>query len=199
MLNKVIERIGICERDTSETQIKVKINLDGNGVSKIDTPIGFLNHMLNLFCKHGGFDLDIYATGDTHVDCHHIVEDIGIALGSAINVAISKNMGFRRYANIYTPMDESLSRVTLDISGRPYLVFDSEFTVEKLGNLDTEMIEEFFIGLINNGKITAHITLIYGRNNHHMVESIFKGFARALKEAVVLDGVLASTKGLIEL
>ena len=199
MLKNDVIRIGEWERNTKETQVHIKINLDGNGESDIDTPIGFLNHMLDLFCKHGGFDMQLKANGDTHIDCHHLVEDIGITLGIALNKAISKNMGFRRYGNVYTPMDEALSRVTLDISGRAYLVFKSEFTVDRLGNLDTEMIEEFFIALINNMKITAHINLLYGRNNHHIAESIFKGFGRALKEAVIIDGGLASTKNLIEL
>lgn len=193
------QRVGRCVRQTGETDIEVNINLDGTGTQNIDTGIGFLDHMLHLFCKHGGFDLTIKAKGDLEVDCHHTIEDIGIALGQAINTAMSADKSFRRYANAYTPMDEALSRVSIDISGRPYLVFNCEFTMERLGSLDTEMVEEFFRSLVYNMKITAHINLLYGKNNHHMVESIFKGFGRALKEALILDGSLASTKGVLEI
>ncbi|PAB59710.1 imidazoleglycerol-phosphate dehydratase HisB [Anaeromicrobium sediminis] len=194
-----MSRIGRLERKTEETQISVEINLDGSGKYSVDTGVGFLDHMLELFAKHGRFNLNVKAAGDLNVDCHHTVEDVGIVLGCAINEGLKENMKLRRYATTYTPMDETLSFVSLDVSGRPYLVFNGEFTVERLGDLDTEMIEEFFRSLVYNSKITAHLNILYGKNNHHKVESLFKGFGRALKEAVTIEDTLLSTKGSIEI
>ncbi|MCT4593894.1 MAG: imidazoleglycerol-phosphate dehydratase HisB [Anaeromicrobium sp.] len=193
-----MSRIGKLERKTGETDIKVDINLDGSGKYFVDTGIGFLDHMLELFAKHGNFDLDVKAKGDLNVDCHHTVEDVAIGLGCAINKALKKNIKLKRYATAYTPMDETLSFISLDISGRPYLVFNGEFTVETIGDLDTEMIEEFFRSLVYNSKITGHFNILYGKNNHHKAESLFKGFGRALKEAVIIEDTLLSTKGSIE-
>ncbi|MBQ5850791.1 MAG: imidazoleglycerol-phosphate dehydratase HisB [Lachnospiraceae bacterium] len=187
-------------RKTKETDIELELNLDGCGESSIDTGIGFLDHMLTLFAKHGGFDLNVKCHGDLEVDNHHSMEDIGIAIGQAINQCLSDKKGITRYANVYLPMDESLVRCTIDISGRSYLVFNCEFTREFIGHMETEMVEEFFRAVTDNGKITMHITCLYGKNNHHMVEAMFKGFGRCLKQAAAIDpnlkGVL-STKGVL--
>lgn len=187
-------------RKTKETDIKVTINLDGEGTCNIDTGIGFFDHMLNLMAVHGRLDLDLSAVGDLQVDCHHTVEDTGITLGSCIKAVLGDKLGIKRYGTAYTPMDEALAFVSLDISGRPYLVFDAEFTVDKVGDLDTEMVEEFFRALAFNAGITLHIKVMYGKNNHHKIEAIFKAFGRALKEAVTIDenirGVM-STKGML--
>lgn len=187
-------------RQTKETSIKTGINLDGNGSCSVDTGIGFFDHMLNLMGAHGLLDLDISAKGDLNVDCHHTVEDTGIVIGSCIREALGEKKGIKRYGTAYVPMDEALVLVSLDISGRPFLVFDGEFTVEKLGNFDTEMVEEFFRALAFNAGITLHIKVMYGKNNHHMIEGIFKAFGRALREAVTMDdkikGVM-STKGML--
>ncbi|NLZ48145.1 MAG: imidazoleglycerol-phosphate dehydratase HisB [Clostridiales bacterium] len=188
------------ERETKETDIKVAINLDGEGKCDIDTGIGFFDHMLNLMAAHGGMDLKVKAKGDLHVDCHHTVEDVGITLGTCIKEALGDKVGIKRYGTAYTPMDESLAFASLDISGRAYLVFDVDFTVDRVGELDTEMVEEFFRALAFNAGITLHIKIMYGKNNHHKIEGIFKAFGRALKEAVTIDenikGVM-STKGVL--
>ncbi|NLM35873.1 MAG: imidazoleglycerol-phosphate dehydratase HisB [Clostridiales bacterium] len=188
------------ERETKETDIMVEINLDGEGKCSIDTGIGFFDHMLNLMAVHGAMDLKVKAKGDLYVDCHHTVEDVGITLGACIKEALGDKVGIKRYGTAYTPMDESLAFVSLDISGRPYLVFDGDFTVDRVGDLDTEMVEEFFRALAFNAGITLHIKIMYGKNNHHKIEGIFKAFGRALKEAMTIDenikGVM-STKGVL--
>lgn len=185
-------------RKTKETEIEVTINLDGTGESNIDTGIGFLNHMLTLLSKHSQIDMDINADGDLDVDGHHTVEDIGIVLGEALEKALGSKEGIKRYGQSFVPMDESLASVIIDISGRPYLVFQGEFTSERLGEFDTELTEEFFRAFAVNSGTTLHASVIYGKNNHHMIEALFKGLGRSLREAVTIDpdihGVM-STKG----
>ncbi|MDT8715507.1 imidazoleglycerol-phosphate dehydratase HisB [Clostridium sp. 19966] len=187
-------------RKTKETDIKLNLKVDGEGNSNIDTGIGFLDHMLTLFAAHGRMDLDLKAKGDLQVDCHHTVEDIGIVLGACIKEALGDKSSIKRYGTSYVPMDETLGLVSLDISGRAFLVFDAEFTVDKVGDLDTEMVEEFFRAAAFNAGITLHIKILHGKNNHHMIEAIFKAFGRALREAVTIDssikGVM-STKGIL--
>ncbi|MFS0674800.1 imidazoleglycerol-phosphate dehydratase HisB [Ornithinibacillus sp. 179-J 7C1 HS] len=167
-------------RKTMETSIQLDFSLDGSGASTIQTGVGFFDHMLTLFAKHGLFDLSLTCHGDLDVDQHHTVEDIGIVLGKAFNECIGNKEGINRYASITTPMDEALSIVTVDISGRPYLVYHVEGVKDKVGNFDTELIEEFFQAFVNQSQINLHINLSYGRNSHHIIESIFKGFGRAL-------------------
>ena len=195
-----MSRISEKFRQTKETSIKASIDLDGNGNCGIDSGIGFFDHMLNLMAAHGRMDLNLSAKGDLVVDCHHTVEDTGITIGSCINEALGDKAGIRRYGTAYTPMDETLAFVSLDISGRPFLVFEADFTVDRVGELDTEMVEEFFRALAFNAGITLHIKIMYGKNNHHKIEAIFKAFGRALKEAVSIDenikGVM-STKGVL--
>ncbi|MFC4768338.1 imidazoleglycerol-phosphate dehydratase HisB [Effusibacillus consociatus] len=191
-------RIGEIKRDTFETQIALKLNLDGEGRRQLELPVPFLKHMLDLFVKHSGFDLDVDAKGDIEIDDHHTVEDIGICLGQAFKQAIGDKAGIRRYGNRFTPMDEALAQVTVDISGRSYLVFNAQFPAEKVGNFQTELVLEFFQAFTANAGVTLHINLHYGTNTHHMIEGIFKAFAGALAEAARKDetikGVL-STKG----
>lgn len=185
-------------RDTLETKINLELNLDGTGKSEIDTGIGFLDHMLTLFAFHGSFDLDLKCKGDLEVDCHHTVEDIGIALGEAFRKAIGDKKGINRYASLYLPMDESLCRVALDISNRPYLVFDVDFSQNKIGEMDTQNFKEFFRAFINEARITLHISILYGENDHHKIEAVYKAFARALKEGVeVVSDKVSSTKGVL--
>ncbi|KPU27123.1 imidazoleglycerol-phosphate dehydratase [Caloranaerobacter sp. TR13] len=188
------------KRKTMETDIYLKLNIDGEGRSNIDTGIGFFNHMLNLFVRHGLFDLDLKCEGDLYVDGHHTIEDIGITLGEAFKDALGDKAGIKRYASVFTPMDECLSLVVLDISGRPYLSFDVNITREMVGDFDTELVEEFLRAFVNNSRITLHIKMINSGNTHHMIESIFKGFGRALDIATAIDdrikGVM-STKGVI--
>lgn len=187
-------------RKTLETDIDLELNIDGTGVNNIQTGIGFFDHMLSLFSKHGLFDLTLICKGDLDVDGHHTVEDIGIVLGQAFKEATGDKARIKRYGHAYTPMDESLSLVAIDLSGRPYLSFEANFTKETLGDLDTELIEEFFKGFINNSGLTMHIKLISGKNNHHMAEAIFKGFGRALDQATMYDGRIVgpmTTKGVI--
>ncbi|RKD32925.1 imidazoleglycerol-phosphate dehydratase HisB [Thermohalobacter berrensis] len=187
-------------RRTLETDIKLILNIDGRGKSNIKTGIGFFDHMLTLFSKHGLFDLEVDCQGDLHVDGHHTVEDIGIVLGKAFKDALGDKKGIRRYSHVYTPMDESLTCIVVDISGRPYLAFDVDFTREKVGEFDTELVEEFLRGFVNSSKITLHVKLVEGKNTHHIIESIFKGLGRALDKATVIDerinGVM-TTKGVI--
>lgn len=188
------------ERQTTETQIKCSLNVDGTGECNISTGIGFFDHMLILFCRHGNFDLDLVGTGDT-ADNHHLIEDIGILLGKAFYETLGNKAGINRYAALYTPMDEALCRICIDISGRSYLVFDVPLTREYIGDFETEMLEEFFVAFATNSKITLHVSSIYGKNNHHIVEGIFKCFGRTLKEACAIgqDATrIPSTKGLIE-
>lgn len=191
-----------CEksRKTKETDIAVMLKLDGSGNNNINTGIGFFDHMLNLMGVHGLFDFTVKAEGDLNVDCHHTVEDVGIVIGTCIKEALEDKRGIKRYGTAYVPMDEALAFVSLDISGRPYLFFEADFTVDKLGNFDTEMVEEFFRALSFNSGITLHIKVMYGKNNHHMIEAIFKAFGRALREAVTFDPVIKgvmSTKGVL--
>ncbi len=187
-------------RKTKETDINLYLNLDGSGESDIDTGVGFLDHMLTLFAKHGGFDLNITCKGDLEVDNHHSIEDIGIALGQAIASCLEDKNGITRYGCVFLPMDESLVQVTMDISGRSYLVFNCDFTREFVGDMETEMVEEFFRAVSDNSRITLHITCLYGKNSHHIIEAMFKGFGQCLKKAVKIDenikGVL-STKGVL--
>ncbi|OFI05360.1 imidazoleglycerol-phosphate dehydratase [Clostridium acetireducens DSM 10703] len=198
-MDKEFRRVEIC-RTTSETCIEANLNLDGSGISNINTNIGFFDHMLTLLTKHGLLDLDLKTKGDLYVDPHHTVEDTGIVLGRCIKKALGNKEGIKRYGSAYVPMDETLAFVSLDLSGRPYIVFDAKFTVDRLGELDTELIEEFFRALAFNAGITLHIKILYGKNNHHMIEGLFKAFARALKEAIEYDdrikGVM-STKGIL--
>jgi len=193
-------RIGSIQRDTTETQIGLTLNLDGEGRRELEIPVPFLRHMLDLFAKHGGFDLRIQASGDIDIDDHHTVEDIGIALGQAFRQAVGDKAGIRRYGNRFTPMDEALAQVTLDISGRAFLVYNAQYPKEYVGTFNTELVEEFFIAFAHNAGVTLHINVHYGKNTHHMIEGIFKAFGGALAEAVFRDpsvrGVL-STKGVL--
>ena len=193
-----VKRSIVITRKTKETDIYLNINLDGNGKSEINTGIGFFDHMLYLFCKHGNFDLIVKVSGDLHVDFHHTVEDIGIVLGSAIKNALGDKKGIKRYGTFYVPMMETLARASLDLSGRGHLVFDYKFEKEKVGEFDTELVEEFFYSVAANGGINLHLDLIRGSNVHHIIEAFFKAFARALKEAVIVEGdIIPSTKGVI--
>lgn len=186
-------------RKTRETDIFVNLNLDGSGNAKIDTGIGFLDHMLDLLTFHGKLDLEVRAKGDLDVDDHHTVEDIGIALGQAFKEAIADKKGIARYGAFTCPMDEALASINIDISGRPYLVFHCDFQRESIGMLSTEMIREFFYAFAMNAGVTLHINLHYGENDHHKAEAIFKGFGHALKEAVAIEGdELPSTKGFLQ-
>ena len=184
------------ERSTKETSIQVDINLDGTGTTDISTGVPFFDHMLDAFGRHGLFDLTVRATGDVEVDAHHTVEDCGIVLGQALKEAVGDKQGIHRYGNCFLPMDEALVQVCLDFSGRPYLVFDADIPKVQLGIYDTEMTEEFFRAVAMNAGLTLHIRVLYGKNTHHIIEAIFKGFARALAEAVAMDprvhGVMSS-------
>ncbi len=192
-------RSGQVTRNTLETQISVKLNLDGSGAVKFDTGLPFLEHMLDQIARHGLIDLDIAAKGDLHIDAHHTVEDIGITLGQAFNQAIGDKKGLRRYGHAYVPLDEALSRVVLDISGRPGLVFNAEFVRANVGEFEVDLVREFFQGFVNHALVTLHIDNLAGENAHHQVETIFKAFGRALRVALEIDprmaGVMPSTKG----
>lgn len=193
-----MNRIAEVKRTTSETDIFVKINLDGSGKRNINTGVGFFDHMLDLFAKHGGFDLECIAKGDIHIDYHHTVEDVGIALGNVIREALGNKAGIKRYGTFYVPMMETLTRVSLDLSGRGYLSFNCKFERDKVGEFDTELTEEFFFSVAQNGGINMHMDLIRGENTHHIIESFFKAFARALRESVTVEGSdIPSTKGII--
>ncbi|MCQ1529629.1 imidazoleglycerol-phosphate dehydratase HisB [Lutispora saccharofermentans] len=186
------------ERNTLETKVKVEIDLDGKGESQIRTGIGFLDHMLNLVAFHGSFDLNIECNGDLHVDGHHSAEDVGITLGQAFNKALGNKKGIKRYGSLYIPMDEALCRAALDISSRPYLVFDADFKSERLGEMSTQDFKEFFRAFANEAGVTLHLNVLYGENDHHKIEAAFKAFARALKEAVqVQSGTISSSKGVL--
>jgi imidazoleglycerol-phosphate dehydratase len=194
-------RIAKVNRKTKETSIEAEVNLDGNGVYKIDTGIGFLNHMLEQLSKHSLVDINLKAKGDLHIDLHHTTEDSGIVIGEAIAKALGDKKGIKRYAHAYIPMDETLSRVSLDISNRPYLVWNVKLKVEKLGEMDTELFKEWFQAFSQSAGITLHIENIYGDNSHHIIESCFKGLARALRLALEKDAragdSLPSTKGIL--
>ncbi len=186
-------------RKTGETDINVILALDGTGRSKIDTGVGFLNHMLDSLARHGRFDLTVKAVGDTDVDCHHTTEDIGIVLGEAFLQVLADKRGIRRFGSAIIPMDEALSLVALDFSGREYTVFNAAFNAEKVGDFDTELVEEFFRGFARGAKCNLHIKLLDGKNSHHCIESIFKAFAKAAQMAVALEGHddIPSTKGVL--
>jgi imidazoleglycerol-phosphate dehydratase len=194
-------RIAKVNRKTKETSIEAEVNLDGKGIYKIDTGIGFLNHMLEQLSKHSLVDINLIAKGDLHIDLHHTTEDSGIVLGEAIAKALGDKKGIKRYAHAYIPMDETLSRVSLDISNRPYLVWNVKLKVEKLGEMDTELFKEWFQAFSQSAGITLHIENIYGDNSHHIIESCFKGLARALRFALEKDAragdSLPSTKGIL--
>lgn len=191
-------REAVVNRTTKETDISMKLLIDGSGKSQIHTGIGFFDHMLEGFAKHGFFDLEVNAEGDLVVDCHHTIEDVGIVLGDAIKQAIGDKEGIRRYGSCILPMDETLVLCAIDLSGRPYLVFDDEFTTDRVGYMDTEMVKEFFYAISYRAGMNLHIKVLSGSNNHHIVEAMFKAFARALDEACGMDerinGIL-STKG----
>ena len=186
-------------RNTLETRISVKLDMDGSGKARFDTGLPFLEHMLDQVARHGLLDLDIHAQGDLHIDAHHTVEDIGITLGQAFNQAVGDKKGLRRYGHAYVPLDEALSRVVLDISGRPGLVFNVEFVRSNVGDFDVDLIHEFFQGFVNHALVTLHIDNLAGENAHHQAETVYKAFGRALRMALEIDprmaGVMPSTKG----
>ena len=194
-------RKGSVNRETKETSIQVDVNLDGTGKSNISTGIGFLDHMMEQIAKHSLIDIDLKAKGDLHIDLHHTTEDSGIAFGEALKEALGDKKGIRRYASATIPMDETLSRVSLDISNRPYLVWNVKLAVEKLGEMDTELFKEWYHAFSQSAGITLHIENIYGENSHHIIESCYKGLARALRDAVQVDpraqNIIPSTKGTI--
>ncbi len=196
-----VTRKASIDRRTKETEIQVTIDLDGSGTYDIKTGVGFLDHMLEQLARHGLMDITVRATGDLHIDDHHTVEDTGIALGQAFAKALGDKVGITRYASLHLPMDETLTRVAVDVSGRPYLIWNVTFTRDKLGTLDTELFREWFQAFAQNAGITLHVENLYGTNNHHIAETCFKGLARALREAVALDprqaGRVPSTKGML--
>ena len=187
------------KRKTKETDIEVSVNLDGTGLSNSVTGIGFFDHMLDLLARHSRIDITVKAVGDLNVDFHHTVEDVGIALGQAVKQALGDMAGITRYASIHMPMDETLTRVVIDISGRPVLVFKAAFLTQKIGEFDTELVREWFNAFAGNAGVTLHVETLYGENSHHIAESCFKGLARALRTAVAIDprnsGEVPSTKG----
>lgn len=192
------ERIANIQRKTKETDISARLNIDGTGSSTINTGIGFFNHMLEGFAKHGFFDLNLNCEGDLAVDCHHTIEDCGIVLGNAVREAIGDKKGIKRFGSCILPMDETLVLCAIDLSGRPYLVFDGEFTTDRVGYMDTEMVKEFFYAISYSAEMNLHIKVLNSGNNHHMIEAMFKSFARALDEATTLDPRITdvmSTKG----
>lgn len=193
-----MNRIGECKRNTNETKIEVTINLDGKGKAEVNTGIGFFDHMLISFAKHGLFDLNVKVTGDLYVDCHHTIEDTGIALGVALRKALGDKKSIKRYGYMILPMDECLTMCALDLSGRPYLVFNIDFTTDRVGYFDTEMVKEFFHAVTYTTGMNLHIKMLESGNNHHMIEGIFKAFAKALDQATIIDERIEdvlSTKG----
>lgn len=187
------------ERNTLETQIKVSLDLDGRGTSRLETGLPFLEHMIDQIARHGLVDLEIEAKGDLHIDAHHTVEDVGITLGQAFAAAVGDKKGIRRYGHAYVPLDEALSRVVLDLSGRPGLVFEVPFTRSVIGGFDVDLFQEFFQGFVNHAAVTLHIDNLRGSNSHHQAETVFKAFGRALRMAIEADerlgDVIPSTKG----
>ena len=194
-------RIAEINRETAETDIKLQIDLDGTGDSNIKTGVGFLDHMMTLFSRHGRFDLNLECDGDTYVDDHHSVEDIGICLGKAFSEALGEMRGINRYGHIILPMDETLILCAVDISGRACLCFEADFPSDKIGTFDTELVEEFFTAFVRSANVTLHIKQLSGKNSHHIAEGIFKAFARTMKTAVAIDEDLGdeipSTKGVL--
>jgi imidazoleglycerol-phosphate dehydratase len=192
-------RTGKVTRKTKETDVEVAVDLDGAGRSQVATGIGFLDHMLDLLARHSRIDITVKAEGDLHIDHHHTTEDVGIALGQAVKQALGDMKGITRYADVHVPMDEALTRVALDISGRPFLVFNAEFVRDKVGTFDTELVQEWFQAFAMNAGITLHVACLYGTNDHHISESCFKALARALRAAVSIDprakDEVPSTKG----
>jgi imidazoleglycerol-phosphate dehydratase len=192
-------RTASIKRKTKETDVEVEINLDGTGAADISTGIGFFDHMLDLLARHSRIDMTVRAKGDLHIDHHHTTEDVGIALGAAVKQALGDMKGITRYAGLHMPMDEALTRVAIDISGRPFLVFKAEFARDKVGTFDTELVREWFQAFAMNAGITLHVETLYGTNDHHISESCFKGLARVLRAAVAIDpraaGEIPSTKG----
>jgi imidazoleglycerol-phosphate dehydratase len=186
-------------RSTKETDIEVAVDLDGTGASSISTGIGFLDHMLDLLARHSRIDIVVKAKGDLHIDQHHTTEDVGITLGQAVRQALGEMQGIARYADVHVPMDEALTRVAVDVSGRPFLVFKSQFARDKVGGFDTELVREWFQAFATNAGLTLHVETLYGSNDHHIAESCFKGLARALRSALAVDprsaGEVPSTKG----
>ena len=194
-----IARTADVARDTAETRIRVRLNLDGSGQAKLATGIGFFDHMLDQIARHGLIDLDVQCQGDLHIDGHHTVEDVGIAIGQAVRQAVGDKRGITRYGHSYVPLDEALSRVVVDFSGRPGLALNAQFTAGMIGQLDTQLIHEFFQGFVNHALVTLHVDNLKGVNAHHQVETIFKAFGRALRMALTPDpraaGQIPSTKG----
>ena len=191
-------RIAVYTRKTKETDIYLSFDLDGRGDAKVDTGIGFFDHMLDGFARHGLFDLNVKVTGDLVVDCHHTIEDTGIVLGNAIKKAVGDKKGIKRFGSCMLPMDETLVLCAVDLSGRPYLSFDAEFTTDRVGYMDTEMVKEFFYAISYSAGMNLHLKVITGGNNHHMIEAMFKAFAKALDEATIIDPRITdilSTKG----
>ncbi len=192
-------RIAFVSRDTAETKIKVRVNLDGTGQAALKTGIGFFDHMLDQIARHGMLDLDITADGDLHIDGHHTVEDVGITLGQAVHQAVGDKKGIRRYGHAYVPLDEALSRVVIDFSGRPGLVMNVPFKSGMIGTFDSQLAHEFFQGFVNHAFVTLHVDNLKGENAHHQCETVFKAFARALRMALEMDpraaGMIPSTKG----
>jgi imidazoleglycerol-phosphate dehydratase len=192
-------RKGFVKRATKETEVEVELDLDGRGIATISTGIGFLDHMLDLLVRHSRMDLVLKAKGDLHIDHHHTTEDVAIAFGQAVKQALGDMKGITRYADVHVPMDEALTRVALDISGRPLLVFKTEFVRDKVGTFDTELVQEWFQAFAMNSGLTLHVATLYGSNDHHIAESCFKGLARALRAAIAIDPRAAnevpSTKG----
>lgn len=193
------ERTATVQRDTLETQIAVSVNLDGQGKGTFNTGVPFLEHMMDQIARHGMIDLDVKCNGDTHIDDHHSVEDIGITIGQAIAKAVGNKSGIRRYGHAYVPLDEALSRVVIDFSGRPGLIMQVPFTQKRIGTFDTELFWEFFQGFVNHAGVTLHIDCLRGHNAHHQIETVFKAFGRAVRMALEVDerlgGAMPSTKG----
>lgn len=193
-----MERISNIVRNTNETKIQMKLNLDGTGKAEINSGVGFFDHMMNGFARHGLFDVELKVDGDLEVDCHHTIEDTGIVLGNAIREAAGDKKGIKRYGSCILPMDETLVLCAVDLSGRPYLVFDAEFTADRCGDMDTEMAREFFYAVSYAGAMNLHIKVLHGTNNHHIMEAMFKAFAKALDAATMYDPRITdvlSTKG----
>lgn len=194
-----MNRTAEIQRDTLETQVRVRLDLDGSGMSQLHTGVPFLDHMLDQIARHGLFDLDIRAEGDLHIDAHHTVEDVGITLGAAFDRAVGDRKGIRRFGHSYVPLDEALSRVVVDFSGRPGLHYEVSFPKERIGQFDVELFPEFFRGFVNHAKVTLHVDNLKGVNGHHIAETVFKAFGRALRMALELDDrmrdILPSTKG----
>ena len=192
-------RKGSVRRTTKETDVEVAVDLDGSGQAQVDTGIGFLDHMLDLLARHARIDIVVKAKGDLHIDLHHTTEDVGISLGQAVKQALGDMKGITRYADVHVPMDEALTRVALDISGRPFLVFKAEFVRDKVGTFDTALVNEWFQAFAMNAGMTVHVETLYGGNDHHIAESCFKGLARALRAAIAIDprakDEVPSTKG----